>query len=131
MRRPEELSPLAWQYEASLIDDDDAVKAFADVEITVDAFRKVFRRRARDVSAIFSERKRVVSPSSTEAVHKKYTDAYLQFIYDGLRLNCQGDVLTWQALHNFLIEWEAAQYAQVSDDQSTDTYMPGARSPSE
>ena len=85
MKNVPELSEIARHYE-DFLHNPDAISQFEKTEVFVEGFRKVFRRHAR-VMAEFWERQGFDMPRSAQAPYLKYTDAYMQTLYDDERRN--------------------------------------------
>lgn len=129
MKNVPELSEIARHYE-DFLHNPDAISQFEKTEVFVEGFRKVFRRHAR-VMAEFWERQGFDMPRSAQAPYLKYTDAYMQALYDDERLNHPGDRITWGVLCGYLDAWESTQYAQMFTQAETTESAPDSKSPSE
>ena len=128
MKNAPELSELARNYE-DFLHNPDAIARFEKTEVFVEGFRKVFRKHARVMAEFWQERDLVV-PHSARAPYLKYTDAYMQMLYDDERLNHLGDRMTWGTLCIYLDAWELIQYRQMFDQAETTENAPNSKSPS-
>lgn len=128
MKNAPELSDLARNYE-DFLHNPDAAMRFEKTEVFVEGFRKVFRKHAR-VMAEFWQSRDLAVPQSAQAPYLKYTDAYMQTLYDDERLNHSGDKMTWGALCTYLDAWELTQYRQMFGQAKTTENAPDSKSPS-
>jgi len=127
------LSGAALRYEALMANEYTEYPGdFAEFEndiVSLHDFRNVFRKHSRIMSKFWQE-KGHRPPLSAFAVAGKYTDAYLEYIYDQECENRNEAVMTWGALEAFLDDWDARHYALMGIQLVTAT-SPGDNSPSE